>query len=66
MRRSPDNVNKPIRFTLDGELLSAPVVRNPILGGGGTISGIDPKLVPLWIDIMKSGRDLNLPHSYSD
>jgi len=33
------NVNKPFAIILDGKVLSAPVIREPILGGSGQISG---------------------------
>ena len=33
------NVNKPFAIVLDGEVVSAPVIREPILGGTGQISG---------------------------
>jgi len=33
------NVNKPFAIVLDGKVLSAPVIREPILGGTGQISG---------------------------
>jgi len=33
------NVNKPFAILLDGKVLSAPVIREPILGGSGQISG---------------------------
>jgi len=33
------NVNKPFAIVLDGKVLSAPVIREPILGGAGQISG---------------------------
>jgi preprotein translocase subunit SecD len=33
------NVNKPFAIVLDGKVLSAPVIREPILGGSGQISG---------------------------
>lgn len=33
------NVGRPIAIVLDGKIISAPVVREPILGGRGTISG---------------------------
>jgi preprotein translocase subunit SecD len=33
------NVGKPIAIVLDGKVISAPVVREPILGGRGVISG---------------------------
>lgn len=34
-----DNVGRPFAIVLDGEVLSAPVIREPILGGSGQISG---------------------------
>ena len=34
-----NNVNKPFAIVLDGKVLSAPVIREPILGGSGQISG---------------------------
>ncbi len=33
------NVNKPFAIVLDGKVISAPVIREPILGGTGQISG---------------------------
>ncbi|MBT4889532.1 MAG: protein translocase subunit SecD [Rhodospirillales bacterium] len=33
------NVNKPFAIVLDGRVISAPVIRQPILGGSGQISG---------------------------
>ena len=33
------NVNKPFAIVLDGKVLSAPVIREPITGGSGQISG---------------------------
>ncbi|MGB0683651.1 MAG: protein translocase subunit SecD [Magnetovibrionaceae bacterium] len=33
------NVNRPFAIVLDGKVLSAPVIREPILGGSGQISG---------------------------
>lgn len=33
------NVNRPFAIVLDGEVISAPVIREPILGGNGQISG---------------------------
>ena len=33
------NVNKPFAIVLDGSVISAPVIRSPILGGSGQISG---------------------------
>lgn len=34
-----DNVNRPFAIVLDDKVLSAPVIREPILGGSGQISG---------------------------
>jgi protein-export membrane protein SecD len=34
-----ENVGRPFAIVLDGEVLSAPVIREPILGGSGQISG---------------------------
>ncbi len=34
-----DNVGKPFAIVLDGKVISAPVIREPILGGSGVISG---------------------------
>lgn len=34
-----ENVGKPFAIVLDGKVLSAPVIREPILGGSGEISG---------------------------
>ncbi len=34
-----DNVGKPFAIVLDGKVISAPVIREPILGGSGQISG---------------------------
>ncbi|MBI3709031.1 MAG: protein translocase subunit SecD [Proteobacteria bacterium] len=34
-----DNVGKPLAIVLDGRVISAPVIREPILGGSGQISG---------------------------
>lgn len=34
-----NNVNKPFAIVLDNKVLSAPVIREPILGGAGNISG---------------------------
>ncbi|MCB1532584.1 MAG: protein translocase subunit SecD [Alphaproteobacteria bacterium] len=34
-----NNVNKPFAIVLDNEILSAPVIREPICGGAGQISG---------------------------
>lgn len=36
---STDNVNKPFAIVLDNEVISAPVIREPICGGRGQISG---------------------------
>ncbi|MEN2495019.1 MAG: Protein translocase subunit SecD [Hyphomicrobiaceae bacterium hypho_1] len=33
------NINRPFAIVLDGKVLSAPVIREPILGGSGQISG---------------------------
>ena len=33
------NVNRPFAIVLDGKVISAPVIREPILGGSGQISG---------------------------
>jgi preprotein translocase subunit SecD len=33
------NVNKPFAIVLDGEVISAPVIQEPILGGSGQITG---------------------------
>ena len=33
------NVNRPFAIVLDGQVISAPVIREPILGGSGQISG---------------------------
>ena len=33
------NVGKPFAIVLDGKVLSAPVIREPITGGAGQISG---------------------------
>lgn len=38
-RVTKDNVNKPFAIVLDGKVLSAPVIREPIIGGSGQISG---------------------------
>jgi preprotein translocase subunit SecD len=38
-RVSRDNVGKPFAVVLDGEILTAPVLREPICGGRGQISG---------------------------
>lgn len=37
------NIGKPIRFFLNGQLLSAPIVREEIVGVQGVISGISKK-----------------------
>jgi len=34
-----DNVGRPFAIVLDGQVLSAPIIREPILGGSGQISG---------------------------
>ncbi|HEV8679897.1 MAG TPA: protein translocase subunit SecD, partial [Stellaceae bacterium] len=34
-----ENVGKPFAIVLDGKVISAPVIREPILGGSGVISG---------------------------
>ncbi|MEQ9638968.1 MAG: protein translocase subunit SecD [Alphaproteobacteria bacterium] len=34
-----DNVGRPFAIVLDGRVISAPVIRSPILGGSGEISG---------------------------
>src|SRR5262249_1293713 len=34
-----NNIGRPIAIVIDGRVLSAPVVREPILGGSGQISG---------------------------
>jgi protein-export membrane protein SecD len=34
-----ENVNKPFAIVLDNKVISAPVIREPILGGAGVISG---------------------------
>jgi preprotein translocase subunit SecD len=36
---STENVGKPFAIVLDGKVISAPVIREPILGGSGQISG---------------------------
>jgi preprotein translocase subunit SecD len=36
---STENVNKPFAIVLDDEIISAPVIREPICGGSGQISG---------------------------
>lgn len=38
-RITKDNVGKPFAIVLDGKVLSAPVIREPITGGAGQISG---------------------------
>ncbi|MEO0729032.1 MAG: protein translocase subunit SecD, partial [Pseudomonadota bacterium] len=38
-RWTSQNVGRPFAIVLDGQVLSAPVVREPILGGSGQISG---------------------------
>lgn len=38
-RITRDNVGKPFAIVLDGRVLSAPVIQEPILGGSGQISG---------------------------
>ncbi len=38
-RFTQDNVGRPFAIVLDGKVLSAPVIREPILGGSGQISG---------------------------
>ena len=38
-RVSTDNVGRPFAIVLDDEVISAPVIREPILGGSGQISG---------------------------
>jgi preprotein translocase subunit SecD len=38
-RVTTENVNKPFAIVLDGKVLSAPVIREPITGGNGQISG---------------------------
>ena len=38
-RFTSENVNRPFAIVLDNKVLSAPVVREPILGGAGQISG---------------------------
>lgn len=38
-RLSRDNVGKPFAIVLDNEIISAPVLREPICGGAGQISG---------------------------
>ena len=34
-----ENVNRPFAIILDNKVISAPVIREPILGGSGIISG---------------------------
>jgi len=34
-----ENVGKPFAIVLDGKVITAPVIREPILGGSGVISG---------------------------
>src|SRR5947199_8308740 len=34
-----ENVGKPFAIVLDNEVISAPIIREPILGGSGQISG---------------------------
>jgi len=38
-RATQDNVGRPFAIVLDNEVISAPVIREPILGGSGQISG---------------------------
>jgi preprotein translocase subunit SecD len=38
-RATQENVNRPFAIVLDNEVISAPVIREPILGGSGQISG---------------------------
>jgi len=38
-RTTQANVGRPFAIVLDGEVISAPVIRSPILGGSGIISG---------------------------
>jgi SecD/SecF fusion protein len=38
-RITSENVHKPFAIVLDGKVLSAPVINEPITGGSGTISG---------------------------
>jgi preprotein translocase subunit SecD len=38
-RATQDNVGRPFAIVLDDEVISAPVIREPILGGSGQISG---------------------------
>jgi preprotein translocase subunit SecD len=34
-----ENVGKPFAIVIDNEVMSAPIIREPILGGSGQISG---------------------------
>ena len=34
-----ENVKRPFAIVLDGKVISAPVIQEPILGGSGQISG---------------------------
>src|SRR5262249_11097694 len=38
-RATQENVGRPFAMVLDNEVISAPTVREPILGGSGQISG---------------------------
>jgi protein-export membrane protein SecD len=38
-RATQENVGRPFAIVLDGKVISAPVIREPILGGNGVISG---------------------------
>jgi preprotein translocase subunit SecD len=38
-RATQDNVGRPFAIVLDNDIISAPVIREPILGGSGQISG---------------------------
>lgn len=38
-RATQENIGKPLAIVLDGEVISAPIIREPILGGAGQISG---------------------------
>lgn len=38
-RATQENVGRPLAIVLDGKVISAPVIREPILGGRGQISG---------------------------
>ncbi|MCY4053815.1 MAG: protein translocase subunit SecD [Hyphomicrobiales bacterium] len=38
-KATQENVGQPFAIVLDGEVISAPVIREPILGGSGQISG---------------------------